>query len=81
MLGTLIPATTYSGLIDPVTSMEGSARVIGEIYPATHMVTISRGVLNKALDFADLAGAFWPLLLSVPVILGIAILLLNKQER
>ncbi|MCD9033235.1 ribosome-associated ATPase/putative transporter RbbA [Luteimonas sp. Y-2-2-4F] len=81
MLGTLIPATTYSGLIDPVSSMEGAARFIGEVYPATHMVTISRGVFNKALGFGDLAASFWPLLLSVPVILGAAIALLKKQER
>ena len=81
MIGTIIPATQYSGLLDPVSSMEGSARFIGQIYPATHMITISRGVFNKELGFADLAGALWPMLLSVPVILGAAIMLLKKQER
>ena len=45
------------------------------------MVTISRGVFSKALGFADLTGAFWAMLLSVPVILGISIALLRKQER
>ena len=81
MIGTIIPATQFSGLIDPVSSLEGSGRLIGEIYPATHMITISRGVFSKALGFADLAGAFWPMLLSVPVIIGTAIVLLKKQER
>ena len=81
MIGTIIPATQFSGLLDPVSSMEGSARFIGQIYPATHMITISRGVFNKELGFADLAGALWPMLLSVPVILGAAIMLLKKQER
>ncbi|MCE4372367.1 ribosome-associated ATPase/putative transporter RbbA [Xanthomonas hortorum] len=81
MIGTIIPATQFSGLIDPVYSLEGSGKFIGEIYPATHMVTISRGVFNKALGFGDLMGAFWPMLLSVPVILGAAIALLRKQER
>jgi len=81
MIGTIIPATQFSGLIDPVSSMEGFGKFIGDIYPATYMVTISRGVFNKALGFADLGGSLWPMLLSVPVILGAAIALLKKQER
>ncbi|WP_296654084.1 ABC transporter permease, partial [Thiobacillus sp. 63-78] len=81
MIGTIIPATQFSGLTDPVSALEGGGKLIGEIYPATYMVTISRGVFNKALGFADLSGALWPMLLSVPVILGAAIALLKKQER
>ena len=80
MIGTLIPATQYAGLIDPVSSLEGAGRFIGEIYPATHMITISRGVFSKALDFADLSSSFWPMLLSAPIIFGIAVALLKKQE-
>ena len=81
MIGTIIPATQFSGLLDPVSSLEGFGKLVGDVYPATYMVTISRGVFNKALGFADLAGSLWPMLLSVPVILGAAIALLKKQER
>ncbi len=81
MIGTLIPAAQFAGLIDPVSSLEGAARIIGEIYPATYMFTISRGVFSKGLGLGELHGAFWPLLLSVPVIMGAAIALLKKQER
>jgi ribosome-dependent ATPase len=80
MIGTLIPAIQYGGLIDPVSSLAGGGRVFGEIYPASHMFTISRGVFNKALGFADLASSFWPMVIAVPVIIGLAILLLKKQE-
>jgi ribosome-dependent ATPase len=80
MIGTMIPAVQFAGLIDPVSSLEGSGRVIGDVYPATYMFTISRGVFNKALGFADLQSAFWPLLLAVPVVLGAAVLLLKKQD-
>jgi ribosome-dependent ATPase len=80
MIGTLIPATQFSGMTNPVSSLEGGARLVGEIFPATHMFIISRGVFGKALGLADLQGAFWPLLASVPVILGVAIALLKKQE-
>jgi ribosome-dependent ATPase len=81
MVGTLIPVAQFGGMIDPVSSLEGAGRIIGEIYPASYMFTISRGVFNKALGFTDLLGALWPLALSVPVIVGLAILLLRKQER
>ena len=81
MIGTIIPATQFAGLIDPVSSLEGSSKFIGEIYPATHMISISRGVFSKALGLADLTGPLWSMLISVPVILGVAVLLLKKQER
>ena len=81
MVGTLLPATQFGGMIDPVSSLQGTGRIIGEIYPASHMFTISRGVFNKALSFGDLRASFWPLLLAVPVIVGLAIALLGKQER
>ena len=81
MIGTLIPATQFAGLIDPVSSLEGSSMFIGEIYPATHMISISRGVFSKALGLPDLTWPLWSMLLSVPVILGAAVLLLKKQER
>src|SRR5690606_24854838 len=79
MIGTMVPATQFSGLIDPVSSLEGAGQLIGQVYPATHMVTISRGVFSKALGLAELSGAFWAMLLSVPVIMGLAVMLLKHQ--
>ncbi|MEN9903559.1 MAG: hypothetical protein RLZZ555_124, partial [Pseudomonadota bacterium] len=81
MVGTLIPAVQFGGLINPVSALEGVGRWIGEAYPASHMFVISRGVFSKELGFSDLAASFWPLALAFPVILGLAALLLKKQER
>jgi ribosome-dependent ATPase len=78
---TILPATEYSGIIDPVSSLEGTGRIIGELYPTTHYVTISRGTFSKALDFSDLAASFIPLLLAAPILLALAAALLRKQER
>jgi ribosome-dependent ATPase len=80
MIGTMLPAMQFAGLINPVSSLQGAGRVIGEIYPATHMFLISRGVFSKALGLADVKAAFLPLLAAVPVILGASIALLRKQE-
>jgi ribosome-dependent ATPase len=79
VLITLIPAIQFSGLIDPVSSLQGFGAAIGRIYPTTHFVTISRGTFSKALDFGDLWGAYLPLLLAVPVLLGLGAILLRKQ--
>ena len=81
MIGTMIPAAQYSGMTDPVSSLEGGARVVGMAYPTSHFIDISRGVFNKALTFGEMSGSLWPLALAVPVILLLAIALLRKQER
>jgi ribosome-dependent ATPase len=80
MIGTIIPAVQFAGMLNPVSSLEGVGAVIGQTYPASHFLTISRGVFSKSLDASDLLSSFWPLALSVPVVLGLAILLLRKQE-
>ena len=80
MIGTIIPAVQFAGMLNPVSSLEGLGAFIGRVYPASHFLIISRGVFNKALDFSNLRDSFWPLLLAVPVILGLCIVLLKKQE-
>ncbi len=80
MIGTIVPCVQFSGLLNPVSSLEGMGAFIGRIYPATHFLTISRGVFSKALGITDLMPSFWPLLAAVPVILGLAVMLLKKQE-
>ncbi len=77
---TLLPAASYSGMIDPVSSLEGAGRLIGEIYPTTHFLTIARGTFSKALNFSDLQASFLPLALAVPVLLVLSAVFLKKQE-
>ena len=81
MVGTILPVVQFAGLINPVSSLAGAGRLIGEVYPATHMLIISRGVFSKALGVADLGVQFAALLAAVPVIFVLAVLLLDRQER
>jgi len=81
MIGTIIPCVQFAGLLNPVSSLEGAGALIGRLYPASHFLTISRGIFNKALDLSGLMPSFWSLLAAVPVILGASVLLLRKQER
>jgi ribosome-dependent ATPase len=80
VIATIIPCVQFAGLLNPVTALEGGGAFIGSIYPATYFLIISRGVFNKALNLYSLSQSFWPLLAAVPVILGLSILLLKKQE-
>ena len=68
-------------MIDPVSSLEGVGAWIGQIYPATYFMMISRGVFSKGLGFADLSGAFIPLLVAIPILIGLSAAFLRKQER
>ncbi len=77
----MLLAVQYSGMIDPVASMEGSAAVIGAINPASHFITISRGAFSKALGLEDLVASFLPLLAAGPVLLALSVLFLRKQAR
>jgi len=79
-IATLIPAMQYSGFIEPVSALEGFGRFIGEIYPTTHFLTISRGTFAKGLDFYALRNSFVPLAIAVPVLIGLCALLIRKQE-
>ncbi|PCJ88292.1 MAG: multidrug ABC transporter ATP-binding protein [Thiotrichaceae bacterium] len=80
-MGSMLPTIKFAGMIDPVSSLEGIGRIIGEINPTTYYITISRGVFNKALGMADLHSYFLPMLAGGLVVLGLSIILLKKQER
>ncbi|HNR22844.1 MAG TPA: ribosome-associated ATPase/putative transporter RbbA [Steroidobacteraceae bacterium] len=78
---TILPAVQFSGLLNPVSSLEGFAAMIGHAWPTTHFITIARGTFAKGLGFQELQAAFLPLLIAIPVIVGLATLALRKQER
>ena len=78
---TILPAVQFSGVINPVSSIEGVGALIGRIYPTAHYVIIARGTFSKALDFADLHTPFLALALAGPVLIALSVMLLRKQER
>ena len=77
---TMMPAVHYSGLIDPVSSLSGAGYLIGQVFPTTFFITIARGTFSKALGFADVQGDLIPLAITIPVLAGLTMLFLKKQE-
>jgi ribosome-dependent ATPase len=78
---TMLPAVQFSGLSTPVTSLTGMAYWIGQGFPATYFLVISRGIFTKALGFTDLIVTFAKLALFIPILTGISLALLPKQEK
>jgi ribosome-dependent ATPase len=80
-IATSLPAVQFSGMMQPVSSLEGSGAIIGQLFPTTHFLTISVGVFTKALSLLDLWASFLALAAAVPVLTVLSLLLLRKQER
>ncbi|XQE66915.1 ribosome-associated ATPase/putative transporter RbbA [Pseudomonas sp. P3C3] len=79
-IATLLPAIQFSGLIYPVASLEGFGALVGQLYPTSQFLVISRGVFSKALELHDLLGYFVALALTVPLLTLLSASLLRKQE-
>nr|WP_320115199.1 ribosome-associated ATPase/putative transporter RbbA [uncultured Desulfuromonas sp.] len=77
----ILPAVQFSGMIDPVSSLEGMGAVIGRIYPTSHFLTISRGIFSKGLGFSDLHTPFLALALTIPLLYLLGLALLKKQDK
>jgi ribosome-dependent ATPase len=75
-----IPTINFSGMMYPVSTLEGGARVIGELFPALYFQRISAGVFNKGLGLADLYVNHLALAGFAIAFLVIAQALLGKQE-
>jgi ribosome-dependent ATPase len=80
-IGTMVPATNFSGVIYPVSSLQGFGAVIGETFPTTHYLTIARGIFSKALALPEVATSFVPLLITLPILIALSVMLLPKQEK
>ena len=80
-IATTVPAVMFSGMMQPVSSLDGSAAVIGQGFPTGYFMTISVGAFTKALDFADLYRDFLALAVFIPILTILSMVLLNKQEH
>ncbi len=78
---TILPATQFSGMTTPVSSLSGMAQYMGLAFPMTYFVPISVGTFTKGLGFDDLVGSLAMLAAFVPILTLLSFLLLRKQEH
>ncbi|MCX8145519.1 MAG: ribosome-associated ATPase/putative transporter RbbA [Azovibrio sp.] len=77
---TMLPTVQFSGLTTPVSALEGLGYWIGQCYPASYFLVISRGVFTKALALSDLVPQLLALAAFTPVLWLLCAVLLKKQE-
>ena len=80
-IATLLPAIQFSGLMQPVSSLEGGAYAIGHSFPMMYFLNISVGSFTKALGYAELQGDVLALLIFFPVLTLLSVALLKAQEH
>ncbi len=81
MILAMLPTVQFSGLNQPVSTLEGAARVMGQLWPTNYFMQMSVGAFNKGLGFGALGTNILLIAAFVPVFVGTAALLLQKQER
>jgi ribosome-dependent ATPase len=78
---TMMPTMQFSGLLQPVSTLDDTGRLIGSLWPTTYFMHLSIGSFTKGLGFTDLSADLWKLLAFVPVLTVLSALLLRKQEK
>ena len=77
----VMPTLQFSGMITPVSALEGAARIMGTFWPTTWYMGISVGTFTKGLGLSELAGHLLRLAAFGPILTLLAVLALRKQER
>jgi ribosome-dependent ATPase len=78
---TIIPTIQFSGLLQPVSTLTGGAGVVGSIWPASYYMHASLGVFTKGLGAGLLVRDIVFMIICIPVLIGISLLGLKKQEK
>jgi ribosome-dependent ATPase len=78
---TITPTIQFSGLLQPVSTLQGNALLVGSIWPASYYMHSSVGTYTKGLSPALMMGDIYFLAGCIPVLLAISWLGLRKQEK
>jgi len=75
----MTPSMLFSGMMTPISSMDRPAQVISWFIPASHFMSMARGVFLKGLGFTYYLPDFLTLVLYAVVVYGIAVLGFRKK--
>ncbi|MCY1078557.1 ribosome-associated ATPase/putative transporter RbbA [Archangium lansingense] len=78
---TIVPTIQFSGLLQPVSTLEGSAGFIGSIWPASYYMHTSVGAYTKGLGASLLMRDIAFLACCIPIFWAISVAGLRKQEK
>jgi len=78
---TMMPTLQFSGLLQPVATLEGAARTIGSLWPTTYYLHASLGAFTKGLGARDLLPDLVALALFIPALTLASVFALREQDR
>jgi ribosome-dependent ATPase len=78
---TVLPATQFSGMMTPVSSLTGLPAIMGHAFPMTYFLRVCIGTFTKGLGFVELLPSLAALALFIPALTLLSLMLLRKQER
>ncbi len=78
---TLVPTIQFSGLLQPVSTLTGSAKLMGVLWPTSYYMHASKGVFTKGLGADLLMQDVVFLACCIPVLWIVSVLALRKQEN
>jgi ribosome-dependent ATPase len=78
---TIIPTVQFSGLLQPVSTLEGNARLFGLIWPTSYYMHSSVGAYTKGIGAGLMMQDIIFLACCIPILWGISLVGLRKQEK
>ncbi|MFP7674963.1 ribosome-associated ATPase/putative transporter RbbA [Marivita sp. S0852] len=77
----MMPTVIFSGMLQPVSTLEGGAWLIGTAWPTHYYMHMSVGTFTKGLGLSSVGTDIAWIALFIPVFLIPALLLLKKQAQ
>jgi ribosome-dependent ATPase len=78
---TIVPTIQFSGLLQPVSTLEGNARIVGTFWPTTYYMHSSVGAYTKGLGPGLMMQDIIFLACCIPVLWAVSMVGLRKQEK
>ena len=80
-IASIVPTIQFSGLLQPVSTLEDGAQVIGSLWPSSYFLHLNVGAFTKGLGWEALSPDILALACFGPALTLIAVLSLRAQEK
>jgi len=78
---TMVPTVQFSGMLQPVSTLEGNAKLFGMIWPTSYYMHSSVGTYTKGIGAGLMMQDILFLACCIPILWGISWVGLRKQEK
>ena len=78
---TIVPTIQFSGLLQPVSTLEGNAALVGSIWPASYYMHSSLGAYTKGLGPRLMMPDIFYMACCIPILFAVSVAGLRKQEK